>query len=198
MPANPVAVPVHPLIAERYSPLAYAPRAVSIEVIRQVLEAARWAPSSYNRQPWHFLVTRQGEPGYQRLLATMVPWNRGWAQAAPVLILASAQTEDERGPNAYAFHDLGMASAQLTLQAVALGLRTRFIAGFDRKAARRAFAIPEAYEPWTIIALGYPGSLDDLPPRYRGAASKPRTRKAPEALIAWGAWGRTRPQHDGG
>ena len=188
-PVNPVAAAVHPLVAARYSPTRYAPRPVDEAVLHRVLEAARWAPSSYNRQPWYFLVTQQGHPGYARLLATLSPYNQRWAQAAPVLILGCAQREDARGPNRYAEHDLGLASGFLALQAVAEGLATRFIAGFDKDAARAAFDIPPAYQPWTVIALGYPAADADPP-------AKPRQRKPYAEIVGWGAWGVAPPFAD--
>ncbi len=186
LPVNPVEAPVHPLIAARYSPTRYADREVPPEVLQRVLEAARWAPSSYNRQPWYFLVTTRGHEGYTRLLRTLSPYNQKWAQSAPVLILGCAQDEDDRGPNRYAEHDLGLASALLALQAVAEGLATRFMAGFDKDAARQAFAVPAAYRPWTVIALGYPAA--DADPH-----AKPRTRKAYADFVGWNAWGATPP-----
>ncbi len=181
-PVNPVAAAVHALIAARYSPTQYAERMVDDATLQRVLEAARWAPSSYNRQPWYFVVTRRGQEGYTRLLRTLSAYNQRWAQRAPVLILGCAQIEDERGPNRYAEHDLGLASGFLALQAVAEGLATRFIAGFDKDAARAAFGIPAAYKPWTVIALGYPAP--DADPH-----AKPRQRKPYAAIIGWGGWG---------
>ncbi len=180
-PVNPVDAPVHPLIRARYSPTRFAPRPVPTAALQRLLEAARWAPSSYNRQPWYFLVTQQGQEGYQRLLQTLAPTNRAWAQHAPVLILACARHHDERGPNGYADHDLGLASGFLALQAVAEDLGTRFMAGFDKDAARTAFAIPEAYLPRTVIAVGYPAAEATPTPQQR-------SRRPYAAWVGWGAW----------
>ena len=179
---NPVDAAVHPLIAARFSPTRFDARPVPVPALQRVLEAARWAPSSYNRQPWYFVVTQKGTPAFDRLLDTLAAANRAWAQAAPVLLLACAQTEDQRGPNRYADHDLGMASAFLALQAVAEGLATRFMAGFDKQAARAALDIPAAFAPRTVIALGYPAA--DADPH-----AKPRRRKPHRDFIGWGAWG---------
>lgn len=185
-PINPVQARVHPLIAARYSPTRFADREVPVEVLQRVLEAARWAPSSYNRQPWYFLVARRGQPAYERLLSTLSAYNRGWARTAPVLLLSSAQKEDARGPNRYAEHDLGLASGFLALQAVAEGLATRFIAGFDADAARAAFDIPPQYRPWTVIALGYPAPEAEPTPAQR-------ERKPYAAFVGWGGWGLAPP-----
>src|SRR3712207_2046778 len=127
-------VQVHELIRERRSPLAYSDRAVGAEELRSLLEAARWAASSYNQQPWHFVVATKGEPReYGRLLSVLAPANAQWAGRAPVLMLTVAKlTFDADGaPNRHALHDVGQATAQLALQATALGLVVHQMGGFD-------------------------------------------------------------------
>ncbi len=168
-------------LRRRYSPRKYASRPLEAQVLARIFEAARWAPSSYNRQPWRFLVTRKGGEGYNRLLEVLSPTNQDWARTAPVLVLAVAVEEDERGPNRYALHDLGLACGLLTAQAAALGIYPHFMAGFDKEKAREVFGLPPHTRPVTVIALGYPAS--DEPPRAR-------TRHPLHELVFEEAWER--------
>ncbi len=168
-------------LRRRYSPRKYASRPLAPQDLALIFEAARWAPSAFNRQPWRFLVTRQGTEAYQRLLAVLSPGNLSWARTAPVLVLAAALEEDERGPNRYALHDLGLACGLLTAQAAALGIYPHFMAGFDKEKAREVFGLPPHVRPVTVIALGYPGP--DEPPRER-------TRHPLHELVFEEAWER--------
>lgn len=149
---------IHDLLRKRWSPKSYSSRPVEPEKLAAVLEAARWAPSSFNEQPWAFLVAPKDDaPTYQTLLHCLSERNQRWAQQAPVLILSVAHLyhNDTEMENRYAFHDVGLAVAQLTLQATALGLHVRQMAGFDADHARSAFDIPEDHQPVSVIALGY-------------------------------------------
>ena len=153
------------IILERWSPRAFANKPVSKDHLRQIFEAARWAASSYNEQPWRFLVGHKGDPTYQRIFDSLVAFNLSWARSAPVLILSVASKTFARTgeTNHFAIHDTGAATAYLSLQATALGLHTHSMAGFDKKKARSAFGIPEAYEIGAVTALGYLGDVDHLP-----------------------------------
>src|SRR5829696_1208912 len=125
--------PVHDLVRRRWSPRAFSSRAVERETLLSVLEAARWAPSSFNAQPWSFLVATQEDPaGFERMLNCLVPQNQAWAKAAPVLMIAVAKTHFEHNgkPNRHALYDTGQAVAFLTLQATALDLYVHQMAGF--------------------------------------------------------------------
>ncbi len=175
---------LHPIIARRYSPRAFDPaRPVESEVLLALLEAARWAPSSFNSQPWRFMVGQRGEATYARLLDALAEGNRAWAQHAPVLILTVAQEQGPRGPLRYAWHDVGLATAQLILQATALGLHAHPMAGFAKQAVRAAFAIPDEFAPVLVLAVGY------LPEAAGPAEAAARTR-LPLAEIAFqGQWG---------
>jgi len=189
-------VQVHDLIKERRSPLAYSDRPVGREELRSLLEAARWAASSYNEQPWHFIVATKEDPeGFERLLGCLVPANALWARNAPVLMLSVAKlTYDSNGaPNRHAFHDVGQAAANLALQATALGLAVHQMGGFDVARAREQFSIPEGYEPVAAIAVGYPGDPESLPEKLRARASAPRTRRGLGEFVFAGRWGRTSP-----
>ena len=188
----PVDSPVHDVIQRRWSPSTFNDRAVEPAVLRSLLEAARWAPSSYNEQPWAFIVAIRGvSDDFARLLDCLAPGNRAWAGGAPVLMLSVAKMVfDQNGkPNRHAFHDVGLASAQLALQATALGLGVHFMAGFDGGRARDSFAIPKNFEPVAAIAVGYAEALDALTGDQRRRAESPRQRRPIEDFVYAGTWG---------
>jgi nitroreductase len=189
-----IEIPVHDLIKERRSPLAYSDRPVGREELRSLLEAARWAASSYNQQPWHFIVATKEDPReYERLLGCIVPANALWAASAPVLMLSVAKlTYDSNGaPNRHALYDIGQATANLAIQATALGLALHQMGGFDMERAREEFQIPEGYEPVAAIAVGYPGDPASLPESLRARASALRTRRELGEFVFTGRWGKT-------
>jgi len=131
--------PIHDLFKRRWSPRAFSDQPVESEKLHMLFEAARWAPSSNNEQPWRFIVAiKDNETEWTRLLACLVEGNRKWAYRAPVLILsvASLNFQDDSTPNRHAFHDTGMAVENLVLQATALGLAAHQMAGFDVEKAR--------------------------------------------------------------
>ncbi len=176
---------IHELLARRWSPKAFSSRPVEPAKFAQLFEAARWAPSSYNAQPWAFIVaTREDAEGYNRLLSTLMDVNRQWAQQAPVLILAVAKLDFNHvaRANRHALYDLGQAVAHLTIQATALDLHIHQMGGFDPNAARELFAIPAGYEPVAVLALGY----NEVPPPERAT----RTRKPLTDFVFSGKWGR--------
>ncbi len=145
-------------IAQRWSPRAYSDHAVAPADLKLILEAARWSASSSNGQPWRFLVGRKGDPTFDRIAATLVPFNQAWAPLAPVLILAYAVAKTPHGnPNPYALFDLGQSVAQISIQAAALGLATHSMGGFDRAAAQSLIGPAEDFLPGVVLALGYPG-----------------------------------------
>jgi nitroreductase len=150
---------VMPAILERWSPRAFADRDVNTADLKKLFEAARWAPSSFNEQPWRFLVGTRNSITYKKIFDALMPFNQGWAGQAPVLILGAAKTKFSHNgsPNGFAFYDLGAASAYLALQATALGLSAHQMAGYDQAAARVAFGIPQDYTLGAVIALGYQG-----------------------------------------
>src|ERR1035437_6722051 len=172
--------PIHELIGNRWSPRAFSDRDVTPEQLLSLLEAARWAPSSYNEQPWRFIVVRKSDPEtHQKLLGSLMELNQLWARNAPVLILTiGKKTFSHNGaPNLYALHDAGMALSNLALQATALGLSLHFMGGFDRAAARAAFQIPDDYELGAVAAISYAGDPEDLPEKLRQMELAPRARK---------------------
>ena len=184
-----VSQPVHPLIAERWSPRAFADTPLGAAEVGSLLEAARWAPSCFNAQPWRFLVaTRSGDPdGFERLASCLMDGN-SWAKAAPLLILTVAESNFERNgkPNRHAWHDVGLAAENLVLQAQAMGLVTHQMAGFDAARAREVLGIPEGFEPVAMVAVGHPGDPSTLPDPLGEREAAPRERK-PLTAIAFGA-----------
>lgn len=158
-------LPLHPLLNARYSPRAFSERDVTDAELNLVLEAARWAPSSMNEQPWRFLVTRRGATGHAQLLGSLNASNQAWADKAPVLILNMVKRTLSRNglENFHARHDLGLATAQLTMQATALGMGLHILGGFRADTARAAFNIPSELDLVSVIALGFPGDAEQLP-----------------------------------
>ena len=188
--------PVHALLAERRSLLAFASTPVESETLASLMEAARWAPSSMNEQPWSFLVApKANKPYFDRMLACLVEFNVQWAQHAPVLLLSTARlTFESTGElNRHAFHDVGQAIANLTFQAMVSGLVVHQIAGFDVEKARREFSIPQDHEPVAVAAIGYPGSSASLPEKLRKRDTSPRKRKPLTSLVFEGGWGHPAP-----
>ena len=188
--------PVHDLIRNRWSPRAFDERTVPHDVLRSLFEAARWAPSSFNEQPWVYLVAaREDKENFAKTLGVLVEFNANWAKNAPVLAVAVAELAfaNNNSPNRNAQYDTGAASALLSLEATARGLAVHQMAGFDAEKARRAFAIPAGWEPIAAIAIGYPGNPDSLPQPLRERELAPRTRKPVAAFVMAGSWGHIAP-----
>jgi nitroreductase len=187
--------PIHDFIRSRWSPRAFAHLPVEQDKLLSLLEAARWAPSSYNHQPWSFIVaTYDDQTEYNRLLSTLVEFNQGWAKNAPVLILAVAKIRSDDGKtNRHAFHDVGLAIENLVIQATALGLAVHQMAGFDVDSARKQYQIPDEYEPATALAIGYPGDPNSLADGLRDRELAPRIRKPLHEFVFTGQWGHTSP-----
>src|SRR5271154_3239866 len=188
--------PIHSLISERWSPRAFAARPVEAEKLRSLFEAARWAASSYNGQPWYYIVGTKDHPEeYKQVLDCFVEFNQSWANSAPVVALSVAKLKFEHNgePNRHAFHDVGAASATLTIQAEELGLAIHQMAGILPEKAREIFSIPEGYEAVAGIAIGYPGDHTTLPDQLRAQEQAPRTRKALDSFVFTGKWGEVSP-----
>jgi nitroreductase len=182
---------VLPAILHRWSPRAFSDKDVSAKDLKTIFEAVRWTPSSFNEQPWRFLVGTRNSKTYKKILATLMPFNQMWAGKAPVLMLGAAKTRFSHNneANAVAFFDLGAASAYLVLQASVLGVHSHQMAGFDRDAARAAFSIPEEYVLGSVIALGYQGDPSSLPVEQMvKQETAPRVRKA-LAEFVFEEWG---------
>ena len=184
--------PIHELIAQRWSPYAFADRPVSDDDLRSLFEAARWAASSYNEQPWTYILATKGEPdAFDRLLSCLVEGNQGWAADAPVLALGCTSLRFTRNgkPNAAAIHDLGLASATLTLEATARGLVVHQMIGILPDKARELYLIPEGVQPVTGLAIGYAADPSTLSEKYRERDLAPRSRKPLNEFVFDGEWG---------
>ena len=181
--------PVLDLIEKRWSPRAFAETPVEREELLSVLEAARWASSSNNRQPWRFIVAQRGEASFDKLLGCLREGNVSWAQHAPVLILSVAErgfpARDDKPAraNRHAWHDVGAAVNNLVLQATALNLYVHQMAGFYPEKAAEVLRIPNTFEPVAVFALGYLGNPDDLPEPLRERELAQRTRKSLSEIV---------------
>ena len=187
---------IHELLARRRSTRAFDPaRRVSRPALRTLLEAARVAPSCFNEQPWRFLVFDGEDPDALEGARDCLTAGNAWARQAPVLILSVAAERWSRdgSPNRWAEHDVGLASENLALQATSLGFAVHFMAGFDEVRARSLFGIPEDFTPLAMIAVGYPGDPDDLPPKLRDRELAPRYRKPIEGIAFAAYWDRPLP-----
>jgi nitroreductase len=184
--------PVHDLIQQRWSPRAFADTPVSQEILQSLFEAARWAPSSSNEQPWAFLVaTKDDQDAYLKMLSTLVEFNQAWAKQAPVLVIAVSQMAfaKNNAPNRNAFYDTGSAVAHLTAEATSRGLFVHQMAGFEPQKARELFAIPEGWEPIAAFTIGYVGDPQTLSETLRARELAPRTRKPISEFVMSGRWG---------
>jgi nitroreductase len=160
--------PIDPLFLRRWSPRAMSGAPLARTQVLTLLEAARWAPSGGNGQPWRFAYALAGTPGFDRMLATLVPANREWCVRAGALLLLSAKVvRDDGRPAPSAVFDAGAAWMALSLQGTLSGLAVHAMAGFDRTAARAAVSLPAGLEPQVMIAVGLPGPLEALPEKLR-------------------------------
>ena len=188
--------PVHDFILERWSPRAFSPKSVPPDVLRSLFEAARWAASSFNDQPWSYLVaTRDDAENFSKMVSVLMDMNAAWAKDAPVLAISVARQNFKHNgaPNRVALHDVGAANAQLTMEATSRGLLVHQMAGFDGAKAREVFGIPQGWEPVSAIAIGYPGDPQTLPEKLRESELAPRTRKPLSEFVMTGRWGHTAP-----
>jgi nitroreductase len=185
---------IHELMAKRWSPYAFADRPVSKDDLRSLFEAARWAPSSYNEQPWSYIVaTKDNRADFERVLSCLVEGNQAWAKAAPVLGLGCTSLFFKLNgkPNAAAVHDLGLAAGNLCLEATARGLYVHQMIGILPDKAREVFHIPEGVQPLTGLAIGYAADSTNLPEKLRERDLAPRTRKPLDEFVFGSAWGTT-------
>ncbi len=183
--------PIHKLLAERWSPYAFDDRPVPEADLRSLFEAARWAPASYNEQPWRYIVCTKDDPEqFQRLLSCLVDGNQIWAKAAPVLALGVVSLRFARNArdNRAAVHDLGLAAGNLLLEATNRGLFVHQMIGILPDKAREIYGIPEGFEAWTGLAIGYKGDPMSLPEQIRERDLAPRQRKPLHEFVFSGKW----------
>lgn len=182
---------VHELITARWSPYAWADRCVEDSDLAALFEAARWAASSYNEQPWRWIVARLQQPeAHARLLATLVEGNQAWAKHAPVLAIGLTSTTFSRNgkPNKAAHHDLGLAAGNLSFEATHRGLAVHQMIGIEPDRVREAYGVPANVEPLTGLAIGYAGEAASLAEGLRERDLAPRNRKPLVDLVFEGRW----------
>jgi nitroreductase len=186
--------PILDQLRNRWSPRAFSSRPVPPESLASLLEAARWAPSTYNSQPWRFIIAvrKQNQAQYDCAFACLNEWNQGWAGPAPVLMFVVAKMQFENGKdNLHASYDAGQAVASLTVQATTLGLFVHQMAGISHADVTKTYALPNGFAPICGVAIGYPGDVDSLDSELKGKELAERERK-PLAEIAFsGSWGQT-------
>lgn len=188
-----VQAPIHELIANRWSPRSFSDQPIESDKLLTLFEAARWAPSSTNEQPWRFIIaTKDNSSVFSALAESLMQGNRRWAERAPMLALALAQTTyvGTGRPYRHSWYDVGQAVALLSMQATALGLAVHQMGGFDVEQIRLLLSIPEGFDPIVTIAIGYSGEPADLPEDLRKRELAPRSRKPLQTFVYAGEWGK--------
>lgn len=183
--------PIHSLLQKRWSPRSFSDQSIDKELLCQLFEAARWAPSSYNEQPWRFIIARkEDEEDFAKLSKVVNNFNQTWATDAPVLVLALAkQSFDANGrPNRHAGHDLGQAIAHLTFEATRHKLFVHQMAGILPDKARKLYDISDTYKPLTMFTIGYKGDPADLPSKLEEKDKATRSRKPLDDIVFEGEW----------
>lgn len=181
-------IPVHEFIAERWSPRSFDEGAtVSEDEVVAMLEAARWAPSALNIQPWRFAIALRGSAEFEQMVSALAPGNAAWAHRASALILAATHTLMSDGrANPWASYDLGLAVSLLTVQAHAMGLHVHQMGGIDRDALRSQFDLPGDVEPIVVLAVGTVAHPEQLEGSLLDREVSPRERKALEDIVIAG------------
>jgi nitroreductase len=183
--------PIAEIFRQRWSPRAFSNKAVEKEKLQCILEAARWAPSSMNEQPWRFIVGQKGDETWDKIFSSLVEWNQQWAGKASVLILNLGKktfTYKSR-PNATFQYDTGQAVAMMISEAVNQGLITHQMGGFSASKASELFDIPSDYQPISVTAVGYYGHADQLPEDMRKSEFSKRERMTSGDFIFSGQFG---------
>jgi nitroreductase len=184
-PGTTIAAPgnLHELIRKRWSPNQFLTRPIEAEKLRSLFEAARWAASCFNEQPWRYILATRAEPEqFQKVLGLLMEQNQQWAKTAYALGFSTGKKTFSHNskPNRFALHDAGAATATLAVEATALGLRCHFMGGFDTQRARSEFHVPDDFEVGAAFAIGYIDETAVLP----GV----RTRKELEEIVFSGDW----------
>lgn len=170
--------PILDVLAERWSTRVFDPQTpIDEAALRSALEAARWAPSANNSQPWRFVVGIRGTSAHDAIVDSLMGFNKAWAAEAAALVVFAAVGSVEGAPLPWAVYDTGQAAAFFTVQAHASGLHTHQMGGFDRDAIARAFAFGDDVTPVTVMAVGALGDIDAAPEALREREEAPRTRR---------------------
>jgi nitroreductase len=182
---------ISPGLLERKSILSFSDKPVEFEKIKLLFEAARWAPSSLNLQPWRFIyATKEDTENYSKLFDLLFDGNKIWAYTAPLLVLSCTEKtmEYKSKPNRFAFYDLGMAVGNLLVQATYMGLFVHQMGGFDFEKARLVLDIPERFEPAAMIAIGYKGEIEKMSPDLQQRELRKRERRDFDEFVYKGSW----------
>ncbi len=182
--------PVHPLIKSRWSPRVFANKPVDDDSLSSLFEAARWAASSMNEQPWRFMYAKKGSAAYNTFFDCLDPFNQQWVKNAPVLIITAYKEKFNSGKdNFHALHDLGLAMGNMSLQAQSLGIALHHMAGLNWKKIQKEFSVPEGYHVTTAVAVGYYGGDPSiLPNDLEESEIGPRKRLSVSSIVAEGKW----------
>ncbi len=185
--------PINNLTQNRWSPRAFSEKKVEKEKVSSILEAARWAPSAFNEQPWRFIIGHKGDSTYDSILSTLVDWNILWAGKAPVLILNIAKKTftQNGGQNVTFKYDLGQAVGLMILEAVNQGLVSHQMSGFDANKAAELLKIPDDYQAVSVTAIGYYGNIENLPEDMVTMENKERERNKLNSMVFEGEFGKS-------
>ena len=182
---------IHPLIKRRWSPRSFESRMVEKEKLQRLFEAARWAPSAFNMQPWRFIVGLKGTKSYDKIMDSLIEFNQNWAKLAPVLVLVAGNKVDAKSrPNATFQYDTGQSVAYLAIQAMHEGLFMHQMGGFDKSKAISNFSIDDNYAPIAVFAIGYISTPDKLPESYQKMETAERKRNDFEEFVFEEEFGR--------
>jgi nitroreductase len=184
---------IHPIINNRWSPRSFSSKPVSSESLQRIFEAARWAPSSFNEQPWRFIIGIKGDKTWEMIYDTLIEFNRKWAKLAPVLIMSigSKILSKNEKPNKMYIYDVGQSVSYITFQAMHEGLRVHQMGGFSAEKAIELFNIPNDYQPLTVIAIGYQGDPGLLDEELKKTEIGSRSRKELKVLVYEEKFGNT-------
>ncbi len=183
--------PINDLVKKRWSPRAFSEKQIEEKKLASLFEAARWAPSAFNEQPWRFIIGQKGSETYDKILQSLVEWNQQWAGKSPVLVLniASKNFSHNGKPNATAQYDLGQAVAFMLTEAVNQGLVSHEMSGFDAEVAARLLAIPDDFQAVSVTAIGYYGDASLLPEDMLKSEMEERKRKNLNEIVFTGRFG---------
>jgi len=176
---------LHPELKKRWSPRAFSDKKVEKEKLQRIFEAARWAPSASNEQPWYFIVGKAGDETYKMIFDTLVEFNQLWVQTAPIVVLAIGKINSDKSgkENGWYKYDVGQAVAHLTFQATHEGLWVHQMGGYDAQKAGEVFEVPEGYEVVSAFTLGYMGDYKVLHPNLQKMEVADRERKNTDDFI---------------
>ena len=182
-PSYPIIKP----IADRWSPRAFSNKSVSKEDLLSIFEAAKWAASCFNEQPWRFKVGFKGDDNYKRIFDTLGEFNQNWVKTAPVVVLIYAKKTFTRNgkPNAHFWYDTGQAVGNLSIQASSMGLYLHQMAGFDKERAEIDVINDEDYEAIAVMAMGYLGDVKQLPESLQQSEYAAQQRRSVEEFVSF-------------